>query len=121
MDEMTDHGPMIILGAPFLRQYAVAFDRTDANARRMGYYKVPTGSSLCTSCDHTVTTAAQHASATLTSKAPAGGRPMMPEPEPVGVSTERPRPLGVSMARLRFPTLLGKKHAKKHADELFIM
>ena len=30
---MTDHGPMIILGMPFLRAYAAVFDRTNDAAR----------------------------------------------------------------------------------------
>jgi len=47
MDEQTDYGSMIIMGMPFLRAYAVNFDR--ANAKMLAS-PVPVGSTLCAEC-----------------------------------------------------------------------
>jgi len=54
MEEMTDHGPMIILGAPFLRAYAVVFDRSNPQARTLGMHAVPSGSHMCSGCNATL-------------------------------------------------------------------
>eukprot|EP00326_Haptolina_ericina_P028025 CAMPEP_0181179428 /NCGR_PEP_ID=MMETSP1096-20121128/6256_1 /TAXON_ID=156174 ORGANISM="Chrysochromulina ericina, Strain CCMP281" /NCGR_SAMPLE_ID=MMETSP1096 /ASSEMBLY_ACC=CAM_ASM_000453 /LENGTH=338 /DNA_ID=CAMNT_0023267779 /DNA_START=25 /DNA_END=1043 /DNA_ORIENTATION=- len=50
MDSMTDHGPMIILGMPFLRAYAAVFDRTNDAARTIELAEMPLGSDQCSSC-----------------------------------------------------------------------
>jgi len=105
MDEMTDKGPMIILGAAFLRTYAVIFDRTDPSARRMGYARVPEGSDICAGC-----------SATSASDSLAASTAAL-EPPALGETNARAvhaKPSGVSMSTLRFPTWLGRLRGKNN-------
>lgn len=50
MDEQTQHGPLLILGMPFLRAYATRFDRTTGG---MAVAQVPAGADLCNQCAST--------------------------------------------------------------------
>ena len=49
MDIKTElPGPHVVLGVPFLRQYAATFNRTN---RHVSVARLPTGTAYCTSCD----------------------------------------------------------------------
>lgn len=48
MDAITNDGPMIILGVPFLRAFAAQFDRAK---KTISLAKIPVGSQKCTACD----------------------------------------------------------------------
>jgi len=104
MSEQTDHGPMIILGAPFLRQYAVTFDRTNPENRTMGYYQVPDGSRLCAGCgSHSGAAADLHAKPS---------HALQPEGAPQVSEAARNEPMVVSMANLRYPQWLEQRRPK---------
>ena len=57
IDEMTEYGPMMILGMPFLRQYATFFNRTSWG---ISVAEVPGGSQLCNQCADSLAQKGQH-------------------------------------------------------------
>jgi len=117
VNENTDHGPMIILGAPFLRAYAVAFDRSDPENRKMGYYPVPIGSRLCAGCDSAAVapspSPAAHADTELASAEPRKQHASQPLLPGEGPSSAAPAPrrevLAVSMASVRVPAWMRER------------
>merc|ERR1719181_499143 len=48
MDTPTDHGPLIIMGMPFLREYATTFDRVRGG---VSIAAIPKGSQVCHGCN----------------------------------------------------------------------
>ena len=48
MDTPTDHGPLLIMGMPFLREYATTFDRVRGG---VSIAAIPKGSQVCHGCN----------------------------------------------------------------------
>jgi len=106
------HGPVWILGMPFLRAYSATFDR---ETRQIGLAQLPLGSDVCTHCHDfapTPPTSVGHgkpgakAVATLL---PTTGKP-------VGVKHSPVKPAVMSMRNLMLPTWASKAGAFERAQ-----
>ena len=106
LDAMTTSGPMAILGIPFLREYAVYFDRASWG---MSVAQIEEGSSVCSQCGTTFASRLiEHISGSSETALAAGSSALQPEAITATMSSNNVRRAApIKVSRVRGPSLHG--------------
>jgi hypothetical protein len=106
LDAMTTSGPMAILGIPFLREYAVYFDRASWG---ISVAQIEEGSSVCSQCGTTFASRLiEHISGSSETALAAGSSALQPEAITATMSSNNVRRAApIKVSRVRGPSLHG--------------